>query len=57
MTYQVLKQFERLPSSVDLRKPEVQQKIVEQVQAAIALQGGPQAEFEAFKAMSIWRMS
>jgi type III restriction enzyme len=49
VTYQVLKQFERLPSSADLRKPEVQQKIIEQVQAAIAAQGGSQQEFEQFK--------
>ncbi len=49
VTYQVLKQFERLPSSADLRKPEVQQKIIEQVQAAIAAQGGTQTEFEQFK--------
>jgi type III restriction enzyme len=49
VTYQVLKQFERLSSSADLRKPEVQQKIVEQVQAAIAAQGGTQREFEQFK--------
>jgi type III restriction enzyme len=49
VTYQVLKQFERLPSSTDLRKPEVQEKIVEQVKAAIAAQGGTQQEFEQFK--------
>ena len=49
VVYQVLKQFERLPSSADLRNPEVQQKIVEQVQAVIAAQGGTQIEFEQFK--------
>jgi type III restriction enzyme len=49
VTYQVLKQFERLPSSADLRKPEVQAKIIEQVKATLAAQGGAQAEFEQFK--------
>ncbi len=49
VTYQVLKQFEKLPTSADLKKPEVQAKIVEQVKAAIAAQGGSQAEFEQFK--------
>ncbi|MGC4033095.1 MAG: DEAD/DEAH box helicase family protein [Tepidisphaeraceae bacterium] len=49
ITYQVLKQFERLPSSGDLRKPEVQEKIIEQVKATLAAHGGTQAEFDQFK--------
>jgi type III restriction enzyme len=49
LTYKALRNFERLKSSADLRKPEVQQQIVAQVQAAIAAEGGAQPEFEQFK--------
>ena len=53
VTYQVLKQFERLPSSADLRKPDVQEKILEICRANLAPNGVAYVSYNTYPG---WRL-